>query len=314
MHGQCSCQGATSFCPLLRLPTVPPCTLVTVCVLSQIQLSPASRPCAPFPEQALPDDSTSYPSLGMLLLPGFIGGCLPASMGVPLLKSLGSGPTCPCHAPNQAHLTCPPPTRAPVSMPGLDSCHRHCFPGPQVAISSGHTHTTGTPMGDGKCLVSPGPGAGLLSRICFWKLLESTVFPRACCVVAMSHQARCQMQCLGGKPCVALHSRHAALSLGCCPQAAVQLLSRSTRHHVLLPALAAPSPSPAPCVQEVPGSRLAPVKPSLVPLSVSVLPGGCSVEYTCRRGHHRSRLRLWSPLGGCDCKFSPGVLDAVGPH
>lgn len=109
-----------------------------------------------------------------------------------------------------------------VSMPGLDSCHRHCFPGPQVAISSGHTHTTGTPMGDGKCLVSPGPGAGLLSHICFWKLLESTVFPRACCVVAMSHQARCQMQCLGGKPSVALHSRHAALSLGvlptgCCP-------------------------------------------------------------------------------------------------
>lgn len=115
MHGQCSCQGAASSCPLLRLPTVPPAPWSPVCVLSQIQLSPVSRPCALFCEQALPDDSTSYPSLGMLLLPGSIGGRLPASMGVPLLKSLGSGPTCPCHALNQAHLMCPPPTRAPLS-------------------------------------------------------------------------------------------------------------------------------------------------------------------------------------------------------
>lgn len=150
-----------------------------------------------------------------------------------------------------------------VSISCFDSCHRHCFSGRHVAISSSHTYTTSTPMGEGKCLVSLGPEVGLLSHTCLWKLLYNVhcVPTSLLCYCYVSPVPLSDEVVSGECPLWSCTPGMLFSAWGRSLQAAVQLVSTSSPHHALVPALGAPVPSRAP------------IKYFLIPLPVSVLPG-----------------------------------------
>lgn len=106
LHAQLNAASRV-FPPSVPSSVCPPCP-VAPWVTSICSQPDSVYPWSLFSEQALSNGSTSYPSLGALLLIGLLGGLFPAFIGVYLLKSLGSGSTYFCQAPPHAPLsTCP---------------------------------------------------------------------------------------------------------------------------------------------------------------------------------------------------------------